>query len=77
MDLIDISQRPLNIEKGDYVIIASDGIHTLKDQELTSIVSTHGPNGPHAVSAAIIHAIENADAPHQDNATVIAVTTAV
>lgn len=73
IDLIDVSRRPLNVEKDDYIIIASDGIHTLSEQELARLIHACGADGPHAVSQTIIRAIEDAGHPYQDNATVIAV----
>ena len=73
LDLIDVSKKPLQLEPGDYVIVASDGIHTLEDEEVVRLVSGYGDDGPLAVAQAIIRAIDSYRAPHQDNATVIAV----
>ena len=73
LDLVDISQKPLQLEQGDYVIVASDGIQTLEDEEIVRVVSGYAGDGPLAVAQAIIRVIENYRAPHQDNATVIAV----
>ena len=73
LDLIDVSKKPLQLEPGDYVIVASDGIHTLEDEEVVRLVSGYGGDGPLAVAQSIIRAIDNYRAPHQDNATVIAV----
>lgn len=73
LDLIDISRQPLNLESGDYIIVASDGIHTLETSELVRVISGYAKDGPAAVSAAIVRAIENYRDPYQDNATIIAV----
>ena len=76
LDLIDISRKPLTLEAGDYIIIASDGIHTLDYAEMVRVIKGYAADGPGAVSEALIRAIENARDPYQDNATVIAVRAA-
>ncbi|MGE3229012.1 MAG: PP2C family serine/threonine-protein phosphatase, partial [Hyphomicrobium sp.] len=73
IDLIDLSARPLKIEPGDYVILASDGLQTLDSTEIRRIVAAYGDDGAVAVANALIRAVEAIKDPHQDNATVIAV----
>jgi serine/threonine protein phosphatase PrpC len=73
IDLIDLSQRPLRIEPGDYIILASDGLQTLESAEIQRIVAAYADDGANAVANALIRAVEAIKDPHQDNATVIAV----
>jgi PPM family protein phosphatase len=73
LDLIDLSQNPLPLEPGDYVIAASDGIHTLDHSEITRIVQAWSPDGPAAIAAALIRRIDDLQEPHQDNTTVVVV----
>jgi PPM family protein phosphatase len=73
IELVDISRRALPLAAGDYVILASDGIHTLSSSELERIVAASAEEGAQAVANAIIRAVEVARAPHQDNATVVVV----
>jgi len=73
IDLIDISAKPLKIEPGDYVILSSDGLQTLETGEIERIVSAYAADGADAVARALIREVESVRAPHQDNATVIAV----
>lgn len=73
IDLIDLSQRPLRIEPGDYIILASDGLQTLESAEIQRIVAAYAEDGANAVANALIRAVEAIKDPHQDNATVIAV----
>jgi PPM family protein phosphatase len=73
IDLVDISKKPLVLEAGDYVVLASDGLQTLDNTEIERIVSGYGPDGSSAVASALIRAIDALREPHQDNATVIVV----
>ncbi len=73
IDLVDISVKPLRLQPGDYVLLASDGLNTLDNGEIARLVSAYGDDGPEAVAAALIRAVENMREPHQDNVTVIAV----
>lgn len=73
LDLVDISRRPLALEEGDYVIIASDGLHTLETSEVERIISAYAEDGSEAVANALIRAVEAIRDPHQDNTTVLAV----
>jgi protein phosphatase len=73
IDLVDISRKPLAVEPGDYVILASDGLQTLEQSELERIVSAYAADGASAVAQALIRAVEAVRDPHQDNATVVAV----
>lgn len=71
IDLVDISREPLNLETGDYVILASDGIATLDQTEIARVVKAYAQDGPEAVAEALIRAVEAVREPFQDNATVL------
>ncbi len=73
IDLVDLSRKPLAVEPGDYVILASDGLQTLEQSEVERIVSAYAADGAKAVAQALIRAVEAVRDPHQDNATVVAV----
>lgn len=73
IDLVDLSRRPLAIEPDDYVILASDGLHTLDSSEVERIIAAYAADGAQAVANALIRAVEAVRDPHQDNATVVAV----
>ena len=73
IDLVDLSRRPLKVEPGDYIILASDGLQTLEPAEIERIVAAYAEDGAVAVANALIRAVEALKDPHQDNATVIAV----
>lgn len=73
LDLIDQSRMPLVLEDGDFVILASDGLHTLRTNEIERIISAYASDGAEAVASALIRSVEAMRDPHQDNATVVAV----
>ena len=73
LDLVDVSRRPLVLEPGDYVILASDGLQTLETSEVQRIVKAYAEAGAEAVAEALIREVEALRDPHQDNTTVIAV----
>jgi protein phosphatase len=73
VDLIDGSRRPLVLQAGDTIVLASDGIHTLSQHEILRLVAAHRAAGPEAIAEALIAAVEDAGEEHQDNTTVIAV----
>ena len=69
--LIDASAQPVAVEKGDQVLLASDGLLTLSEQELAAILKkTHNAPLEDRV-AALIQAVEEAEHPYQDNATIL------
>jgi PPM family protein phosphatase len=73
MDLIDRSHRPLALEPGDVVILASDGIHTLSEPDILGIVEQNIARGPEAIASALLEAVEAGGDIYQDNTTVVVV----
>ncbi|MDX2287701.1 MAG: protein phosphatase 2C domain-containing protein [Hyphomicrobiaceae bacterium] len=73
LDLVDQPLKPLRLELGDYIILASDGLQTLEHGEIERVISAYATDGPDAVAGALIRAVEAVRDPHQDNTTVVAV----
>jgi protein phosphatase len=73
LDLVDISRRPLALEPGDYIILASDGVQTLDVTEIERVVTAYAEDGAEAVASALVRAVEALRDPHQDNTTIVAV----
>lgn len=73
IEMVDLSQRPLLLEAGDVVLLASDGIHTLEDAAIGALVAEYLPRGPDAVAGALLRSIESAGDTYQDNTTVVVV----
>jgi protein phosphatase len=76
IEMVDISRRPLVLHPGDWVVLASDGIHTLEGEEIVRILRGFADDGPHAVAAALIREVEAARDDYQDNTTVLVVRVA-
>ena len=72
--LIDVSSQPVALKRGDRVILASDGLLTLADDEIARILQTMQAAPLSEVSDALIQAVEDAAHPHQDNTTVLLYT---
>ncbi len=73
IDLIDLSNHPLALESGDYIVLASDGIASLENAEIARIIQGYAKDGASAVATALIRSVEALREPHQDNATVLVV----
>jgi serine/threonine protein phosphatase PrpC len=73
IDMVDLSRKPLQVEAGDYIILASDGLQTLEHGEIERVVTAYAADGPNAVASALIRAVEAVRDAHQDNATVVVV----
>ena len=73
LELIDLSAKVLAVEPGDYVLLASDGIHAIDTEEIARVVAGYAADGPESVANAIVRAVLDVKEAHQDNVTVIAV----
>ena len=71
MPLIDVSSRPVALEEGDRVVLASDGLLTLDEQEIADILKKTRDVPLEDSAAALIQAVEGAGHPYQDNVTVL------
>ena len=69
--LIDASAQPVAVEKGDQLLLASDGLLTLSDQEIADILKKTQDAPLEDCAAALIQAVEAAEHPYQDNATIL------
>jgi protein phosphatase len=73
MELVDRSRRPLPLEPGDVVILASDGIHTLSEADIMRLVHENAARGSEAIADALLTAVEAVGDLYQDNTTVVVV----
>ena len=73
IEMIDLSERAIPLQNGDVVVLASDGIHTLKIQHIAEIISATHADGAPAIAARLISTVDAAHVPHQDNTTVVVI----
>jgi protein phosphatase len=71
IDMVDRSRREL--QPGDVVILASDGIQTLSQDEIARVVADAASGGPDRIAEALLAAVEAAGDRYQDNTTVVVV----
>lgn len=69
--LIDVSSQPVMVEEGDRLLLASDGLMTLSEQEIAEILKKTQDAPLEDSAEALIQAVEAAEQPHQDNTTVL------
>ena len=72
-ELVDVCAKPLLLEAGDIVVLASDGIHTLESSEISRVIAAYAKDGPQAVADALIRDVDGLRDPHQDNFTLVVV----
>ncbi len=68
---IDCPESPLQLKRGDRVILSSDGLDTLDNHEIIEICKAQAT--PRACVEALLQAVNDAGAPRQDNTTVIVI----
>lgn len=73
LELIDASKRPLALEKGDIVLLASDGILTLTDDEIRRRLLAYKDDGVDKIADALLRDVEGAGDPYQDNTTLVVI----
>lgn len=70
---VDLSMEPFQIEDGDRIIVASDGIDTLTLEELASISEVVAGQSIDKFANMLVREVEERRKPNQDNVTVIVI----
>ena len=68
--LVDMNADGFELENGDLVLLASDGLETLSEQTLANLINAGAQDAGQLVKA-LLGAVENAQAPGQDNTTAL------
>ena len=71
--LEEVAQGEFRLRHGDLVLLASDGINTLSDDQVVEICSAKLGGGAEAIAESIVSRIDGRERAGQDNATVLAV----
>jgi len=69
MKHIDLRESPFDLKNGDCLLLASDGLETLSEQDIIQLVAGNGK--PEKSVAQLLEAVKTYQQPQQDNATVI------
>jgi len=70
---VDQSKAARALGKGDWIILASDGLETLEPNEILSLVQRHRDSSAKQMCSLLLQSVEARNKPGQDNATVMAV----
>jgi protein phosphatase len=73
LELIDQPAEPFPLLRGDWLLIASDGIETLNGTAIKACVEQAAEGGAQAVAEQLIVAVNTAGDPAQDNTTVMTI----
>lgn len=68
---IDSPEEPLALEPGDIVLMASDGLETLREEVLVHLLELHRDAPGPVIAHALLQAVESCAAPEQDNTALI------
>lgn len=69
--MIDLCEDPVPLQAGDLVMLASDGVETLEEAELVTLLQGPDTLSVDELAAKLLAAVEAAAASHQDNASLI------
>jgi PPM family protein phosphatase len=73
IDLIDLRSEPLELQVGDWILIASDGICSLEGDEIADVVYNFRQSTPAEMADGLIAAVVRKAVAGQDNTTVVAI----
>jgi protein phosphatase len=71
MELVDVCAEPHRLQSGDIVMLASDGVETLAEDELVAVLTERRDQTPQQLADSIMSRIEAAGNSAQDNASII------
>jgi protein phosphatase len=69
--MIDLCEDPVPLQAGDLVMLASDGVETLEEAELVTLLQDPDTRSVDELAGKLLAAVEAAAASHQDNASLI------
>ncbi|MGU3480149.1 PP2C family protein-serine/threonine phosphatase [Methylobacterium sp. D48H] len=69
--LIDICKEPLGLSAGDQILLASDGVMTLSDNEIIEVIARHPSGCPETKVNDVLSTIERKGKSNQDNSTIV------
>ncbi len=73
ISLIDRNDDGVALAPGDLVVLASDGLITLSEEQIRSVLASNKDATASEIATALTAAVEAVGAPHQDNTSVVVV----
>jgi protein phosphatase len=70
LEIVDLPNRTYKIEPGDVLMLASDGLNTLEDDEIEDIVTEARTQGAARLSSTLLERVRSRRLERQDNTTV-------
>ena len=70
IEMLDQSSHPVELLGGDIVVVATDGIQTLHDDDIADVISECAHSDASVIAAKVLQAVEDIDYAKQDNITV-------
>lgn len=64
---IDCPKTPYELKIGDIILVSSDGLQFLENEEIQHIMATHAESPSNEISGHLLEAIRELDDPDQDN----------
>lgn len=64
---IDCGKPPVSLAKGDIVVVSSDGLQFLSNEEIADILNRHKDDSSEVIADALMKAVHELDDPDQDN----------
>ena len=74
ISLVDVSSQPRDLKKDDLLLLASDGMMTLGEQQIVNILQDRHGAALADTADALLKAVEDVALPNQDNATLLLYT---
>ena len=68
---LDCPERRMELEDGDIIVLASDGLQSVSEEDIASIVDEAAHRESRDIAAALIDAVAAAGEPDQDNTSVV------
>lgn len=65
--IVDLSDEQFALKKGDLIVLSTDGILTLSESEISSILDQYKDESAKVITSELLEAINQIDKPRQDN----------
>ncbi len=72
--LVDRSEKPVTLRRGDMILLASDGLLTLSEDEITEVADDASRANADALAKRLLDEVAERDRPGQDNTTIMVVS---